>query len=218
MTFNVDKCVFISTDTTGVNSDDELLGITLINANNEIVYKNLVRPVYKTSWLEAEEIHLICPGDIKIYGISTEELELDLLNVLKDYSHIIMYNADFHQKFIPKASITNQNIICAMQWSLAYINNHPEYSGASTFLKLPVLVDLLGIELYQEKLYHSYFKNSKTSAQDILNTDILNTDAEVFINSTSKCLATRLVWLEMIKNHHKLEGDIQSELQKYFFR
>ena len=170
---------FISTDTTGFSGNDELLRVTLMNIDGEVVFNKMVLTEHKTGWQDAEQLHGISPDDIEMHGISIEQIKHELTQALKNYTHVVMYNAEFHTNFLPAECLKNTKPICAMEWSIAYINNHPSYSQLSNYLKLPVLASLLEVN-----------------------------DSEFLRNSINNCKFTRLVWLEMIKNINRLENDM----------
>lgn len=181
----MERVVFLSTDTTGFNADDELLRVTLVDSEGGIIYSQLVIPPSKTTWESAQHVHGISPEDVEINGIPFEKLHGALSGILNHYSHIVMYNAEFHKRFMPQECLRNKTIVCAMLWSLLYVNNHPSYASLSNFLKLPVLGVFLEVEL-----------------------------AELARNSVNNCKLTRKVWLEMLSNASKLENEIGKALIK----
>lgn len=133
---------------------------------------------------------------MKEHGLSLDDIGFEVQTHLKKYSRVVMYNADFHKRFFPNYWLTDKVVICAMQWSLAYINNHPSYEHLSTYLKLPVLAALLEVDpLYNDPDY----------------------DLEIDLEwgehtSLNQCKLIRKVWLKMAKTAYQLDNKIGFEL------
>lgn len=175
--------VFLSTDTTGFGLDDELLRLTIMDSDGNILLNQMVKPSSKTTWNEAQLIHGISIDDIESNAIPMDELHEKLKTVLANYTHIVMYNADFHKRFIPTSILANKSYICVMQWSIPYVNNHPSYAHLSAYLKLPVLAAFLDVEI-----------------------------SDVVRNSINNCNLTRKVWLQMLRCAKHLENDVGDQL------
>ena len=180
---NSEHLAFLSTDTTGFGLDDELLRITIMDSDGNILLNQMVFPPNKISWNEAQLIHGISTDDIEINAISLDELHEKLKSVLANYTHIVMYNADFHKRFLPSSVLENKSCICVMQWSIPYVNNHPSYAHLSAYLKLPVLAAFLDVEI-----------------------------SDIIRNSINNCNLTRKVWIEMLRSAKHLENDVGDQL------
>lgn len=182
----LDHCehlAFLSTDTTGFGVDDELLRVTILDSDGNTLLNQMVVPPIKTHWNEAQLIHGISTEDIEINGIPLDELHAKIISALDGFTHVVMYNMEFHKRFIPNSALESFVGICAMEWSLPYINNHPSYAHLSNYLKLPVLAAFLDVEI-----------------------------SDIMRDSINNCSLTRKVWLEMLRTAEKLENEVGERL------
>lgn len=57
-----DKLIVFDTETTGLNPDeDEIIQLSIINGDGEVLFNEYIRPESKTEWPEAQKIHNISP-------------------------------------------------------------------------------------------------------------------------------------------------------------
>ncbi len=99
------QCYTIDTETTGLNpEEDEILQLSIIDTNGELVYDSYFRPERHTSWEDAEKINRITPETVK--NAPTIKEMLPLLNaVFADCGVIIGYNTGFDLAFLRNAGI-----------------------------------------------------------------------------------------------------------------
>lgn len=45
--------IILDLETTGVNSDDEIIQLSIINLEKEVLFDQYIKPMNKTSWEEA---------------------------------------------------------------------------------------------------------------------------------------------------------------------
>lgn len=58
--------IFLDTETTGLDPEtDEILQISVVNNNGEILLNSYIRPEHKTEWTAAEAINHISPQMVK---------------------------------------------------------------------------------------------------------------------------------------------------------
>ncbi len=61
-----DKLIVFDTETTGLDFDeDEILQLSIINANGKTLFNEYIKPVSKTEWTQAQKIHGITPEMVK---------------------------------------------------------------------------------------------------------------------------------------------------------
>ncbi len=58
------KIYFLDTETTGLQNDDEVLSLSIINFNNDVMFNNLIKPVHRLTWSRAQKLHGITPEDV----------------------------------------------------------------------------------------------------------------------------------------------------------
>lgn len=98
------KQIFFDTETTGLNRDgtDEILSISIINENEEILLHTYVKPEHHTSWEEAQEINKISPDMVKDSPTLTQLKPL-LKEIFTSADEIIAYNIAYDRQFIEPA-------------------------------------------------------------------------------------------------------------------
>lgn len=58
--------ICLDTETTGLNPDnDEILQLSIIDGNGEILFSEYIKPSHRKQWTKAERIHGIKPSDVK---------------------------------------------------------------------------------------------------------------------------------------------------------
>lgn len=98
------KQIFFDTETTGLNKDgtDEILSISIINENEEILLHTYVKPEHHTSWEDAEKINHISPEMVKDSPTLTQLKPL-LKEIFTSADEIIAYNIAYDRKFVEPA-------------------------------------------------------------------------------------------------------------------
>ena len=108
------KFLFVDTETTGVKSDDEIVEVSIVDADGEVVFTSLVKPTGKTEWPEAQAIHGIGPEDVANAPAIGDMVES--IRALCEGATVVMYNAKFDTRFFP--ADTFGAVECAMlRWS-----------------------------------------------------------------------------------------------------
>ena len=100
------KIICVDLETTGLNPfDDEILQLSIINGNNEILFNEYIKPKNKTSWVAAEKIHGISPEDVK--DLPTISKHINELNMIFENAEIIIgYNLiSFDRYFLIEVGI-----------------------------------------------------------------------------------------------------------------
>ena len=90
------------TETTGVDlTIDELLQITIVDENCNILLESYIRPVNRTSWLNAEKVNRISPDMVKD-APTAKELAPKIKEIFDAADKIVGYNVGFDVGFVKK--------------------------------------------------------------------------------------------------------------------
>ena len=97
--------IFFDVETTGVNYEkDEIIQLSIIDKDGEILFNHLIKPEHKRQWKTAEEINGIS------YSMVKKEKTFDyyyneIQDIFDSASVIVAYNTSFDIKFIRNAGI-----------------------------------------------------------------------------------------------------------------
>lgn len=96
--------VCFDTETTGISlTNDELLQITIVDENEKILLESYIKPVFRTSWINAEKVNHINPQMVE-----NAPLAKDLLPKIKEIfdaaDAIVGYNTGFDVGFVEKCT------------------------------------------------------------------------------------------------------------------
>lgn len=138
--------IFIDTETTGLSHQhDEVLEISIINENGDILLNTLVQPIRKKSWPEAEAIHGITPTMIKEQsnGYTLKDHAPNIAKLINEASAVVIYNEGYDRPFIESAIAEsgstlnpNTNWHCAMQEYAEKIGDWNDYQNNYRWHKL----------------------------------------------------------------------------------
>ena len=117
---NTMNAIIIDTETTGLSRwNDEVLEISIINQDGDILLDTLIQPVKKTEWPEAQAIHGISPEMIKANNAPTlQELAPTISSLINESDTVIAYNADYDRPFIDDA-LLNAGTPLDKEWTCA---------------------------------------------------------------------------------------------------
>ena len=92
--------IVIDTETTGLNSsEDELLQVSIIDNEGEVLFDSYIRPTQHTEWAEAERINHITPEMVADTPTIVEVMP-EINDILKRYDKIVGYNINFDADFL----------------------------------------------------------------------------------------------------------------------
>lgn len=96
--------ICLDTETTGVYGNDEILQLSVINGNGEVLFNELLRPKNVAEWPGAEAIHGISPD--MVTGKPTIDQYMPQLNSIMSAAKLIIgYNLQFDLGFLRRAGI-----------------------------------------------------------------------------------------------------------------
>lgn len=89
------RILCIDTETTGLNpSVDEVLSLSIVNGNEEIIFDHLVKPTYRNNWPDATRVNGISPQDV-IGERRLPSYLTELSHLASSCDLVIGYNLEF---------------------------------------------------------------------------------------------------------------------------
>ncbi len=126
--------LYLDTETTGLDSDAEIVDLALVDANGRAVLDTLVRPS-STIPPDATRIHGITDAMVRD-SPRWPEIAPRLGRLLANASHVVIYNADFDTRIMEQCNNLGRmpgyraNWQCAMKHYAAYVGvRHERYGG-----------------------------------------------------------------------------------------
>lgn len=98
------KIVF-DVETTGLDpKEDEILQLSIINGQDEVLYNSYFRPIHRISWTEAQRVNGITPEMVQNSPTIEDEKE-KIQSIFDSADELIAYNGSFDMKFLAAAGI-----------------------------------------------------------------------------------------------------------------
>lgn len=143
------KVLFFDLELTGFYDHDEILSITIIDGNGDMVMDTLVRPEHTKKWTRTEKIHGITPAMVTD-APTLAELTPRIKEIFENADNLIAYgvSTDFgHIKYIydteEERNELHSKVRCCANEYVRYIHEHrPDLQHAS----LIDAMDCFGIE------------------------------------------------------------------------
>lgn len=139
---SLENSVILDTETTGLDYDDEIVQIAIIDGETgEKLLNELVKPTKPIS-KESSNIHNITNEKVA-NSPSYNEIHQKVLTILND-KNIIVYNSDFDLRMIKKTAskynidseIKPKNVTCVMEWYAQFWGDFNDYFGTYKWQKL----------------------------------------------------------------------------------
>ena len=133
-----ERVLFFDLELTGVYDHDEIISVSITNANGEILMDTLVKPLRKKKWNRTEKIHGITPAMVQDAPLLDEIIptlkemfanadNLIAFGVSTDYSHIkYIYDSISEQEALRK-----KTRCCALEFVRFQNEHYPEDNHAS---------------------------------------------------------------------------------------
>ena len=109
------KTVYLDTETTGLDADDEIVEIAIIDDNENVLVNTLVRPINQNEWPGAENIHGISPTDVKNAPTQTR-ISGDIRDAVRD-CRVVIYNANYDSQYLPELESAGEISCCMEQFT-----------------------------------------------------------------------------------------------------
>jgi inhibitor of KinA sporulation pathway (predicted exonuclease) len=161
--------LFLDTETTGISDDDEIVEISIIDKDENILLNTLVKPVKRIP-ISATNIHHISNSDVE-NAPNFLEIAEDLLRIL-DGRNICIYNSDFDYRILYQTAdkyglnltfSNNTKFLCIMKLFAKYYGEWNDYYNNFKWHKLVDAIKKCNIEI--DGIYHRSLSDVKTTRQ-----------------------------------------------------
>lgn len=142
-----ENCIIFDTETTGFYAgNDEILQLSIINGNGDVLFSEYIKPSRRKKWEEAQKVHQISPEKVKNCK-TFRHYKKQIQQIFDSVDIIIAYNAVFDIRFLSAVGIDCYRVV-----------NKPEERKTV----LDVMIDFA--EIYGEfSEYHNSYKWKKLS-------------------------------------------------------
>lgn len=96
------KIICLDTETTGLGDLDEILTLSIVDADGDVLYDGMFDPVSVEEWPQAQAVNGISPEDVAGCPAIREELP-KIQEILDDADEILGYNVNFDLRFLERA-------------------------------------------------------------------------------------------------------------------
>lgn len=140
-----DKILIFDTETTGIKSDDEILQLSIINWNEDVIIDELFRPESKTRWTEASNIHGIYPRHVKDKPTFVSKSG-EIRELLRSADVLIGYNINFDLDMLRNNGTWvnpeghNIKVIDVMSIATEVYGRYSAYFGDKKWVKLTTAI------------------------------------------------------------------------------
>lgn len=88
------KVYVLDTETTGIKENDEILSLSILDYEGNVIFDHLIKPAKRKTWAKAQELHGISPKDVKNEK-TLVEYEDELKPIFGKGNLLVGYNIDF---------------------------------------------------------------------------------------------------------------------------
>ena len=106
------KTVYLDTETTGLSAEDEIVELTIIDDNEEVLINTLMKPINHTKWPKAQNVHGISPMDVR-NAPTQKQISDKIRDVVRD-TRVVIYNAPYDSQYLPELEEASE-VRCAMR-------------------------------------------------------------------------------------------------------
>ncbi len=172
-----ERVLFFDLELTGVYTHDEIISISIVDANGRVIMDTFIKPAHKKKWKNTEKIHGITPAMVQDSPL-LDELIPEIKEIFANADNIIAYgvSTDYsHIKYIydtedEREALHEKTRCCANEF-VRYAHEHlPELSHASLTDAMAALgiewdgiahtsiADTIGCMKVWGKLFPNYYK------------------------------------------------------------
>lgn len=155
---NRPKRVVLDTETTGLTEKDELLQVSILDADTgEAVYNSYIKPCFAVEWPEAQAINGISPAKVQDAPFVFEVL-VTLNTIFRDVEEVIGYSTDFDMGFLERAGVqfSGNVILHDVKETFAVVNGeYNEKYGDFKWKKLTFCAEALGYDWGEDTAHDS---------------------------------------------------------------
>ena len=139
------RVIVLDIETTGLHSADEILQISIIGENGNILLDTFVHPYYHSTWPDAEKVHGITP-DMVADAPYPHELIPTIKTIFSETSLLIGFHPNFDLGFLQDWGIHpfNIQIVDVMQEFADYYAVHDDPYNGSQYNDLTFCADYFG--------------------------------------------------------------------------
>lgn len=144
------KRIVLDTETTGVDArKDEILTLSIVDGDANVLWDGLYRPRYAREWPYAERINGISPSDVADCPLITEHVE-EIKRIVRSAEEVVIYNAAFDRKFLAAIgadAAPGQKVTDTMlEFSDFYREPNSRHPGQYRWQKLSVAAEHIGYD------------------------------------------------------------------------
>lgn len=134
------KVIVVDTETTGLDyTTDELLKVSIISNEKEILYNNYIKPIKNNEWKKAQSVNHISPDMVKDSPTILSEC-VEINNILNQADVIIGYNPHFDLDFFASAGCELKENIQIIDVMYIFAEIYGEWLDNSTGYKSKSLI------------------------------------------------------------------------------
>ena len=165
-----DDFIVLDTETTGLSAEkDEILQLSIIDAQGNVLFDSLIKPLKRKRWTDATRINGISPQMVKD-SPTIEDMEADIQHILDKASSIAGYNTEFDLGFLEAAGFNVSKPYYDLMKDFAPI--YGEWSDYYGDWKYPKLVECAKYFGYTYNA-HSALEDAKATLYCMLQLDEL---------------------------------------------
>lgn len=152
------KRVVLDTETTGLTEHDELLQVSILDADTgDVLFNSYIKPCIAVEWPEAQAVNGISPAKVQDAPYIFEVL-VTLNAIFRNVEEVIGYSTDFDMGFLERAGVqfSGNVILYDVKETFAVVSGeYNEKYGDFKWKKLTVCAETLGYDWGEDTAHDS---------------------------------------------------------------